>query len=38
MNFADFEGVFGKYPEYTKIEEKNRKFLHEYVIAKVKQK
>jgi hypothetical protein len=38
MTFADFEAAFGKYPEYSKIEEKNRRFLHEYVVAKVKQK
>ena len=38
MTFQDFEAAFGKYPEYSKIEEKNRRFLHEYVVAKVKQK
>jgi len=38
MSFAEFEAAFGKYPEYAKIEEKNRKFLHEYVVVKLKQK
>ena len=38
MTFQEFDTEFGKYPEYSKIEEKNRKFLHEYVVAKVKEK
>lgn len=38
MTFEDFDAEFGKYPEYSKIEEKNRRFLHEYVVTKVKEK
>jgi len=38
MTFEEFDEKFGKYPDYSKIEEKNRRFLHEYVVAKVKEK
>lgn len=38
MTFEDFDSKFGEYPEYSRIEEKNRRFLHEYVVSKVKEK
>ncbi len=38
ITFEDFDKTLNTYPEYSQLDEQNRKFLHQYVISKVRQK